>query len=91
MGEVTFGQYALPVVLMLLLSIAFKFVPTVQDRWKSLVALLAGLGLGMLAILYQGLPWTVVNVVDFGLYGLVQGAAATGLYEVTRAVARPRG
>jgi len=90
MGEVTFGQYALPVVLMLLLSIAFKFVPAVQDRWKSLIALVAGLGLGMLAILYQGLPWTVVNVVDFGLYGLVQGAAATGLYEVTRAVSRPR-
>ncbi len=90
MDEVTFGKYALPVILMLFLSIAFKFAPAVQDRWKSLIALLAGLGLGILAIPYQGLPWTIVNIVDYSLYGLVQGAAATGLYEVTRAVARPR-
>ena len=82
--EINFGAYALPVVLMVILGLFYRFVGTeVSNRWKSLIAVLAGVGLGMAGIAYAELAWTAKNVIDFGLYGFMQGAAAVGLWEVT--------
>ena len=89
MEEVTFGQYAVPVVLTVILGIVYKFA-SVPDRWKSLIAVLLGIGLGILAIPYKMLPWTVVNIVDHTIYGLMVGASAVGLYELQRTVIKPR-
>jgi uncharacterized membrane protein YadS len=88
--EISFGGYAMPVVLSIILGLAFKFTGVIPDKWKALVSVSCGIGLGMLGIAYQGLEWSVVNVVDFGLYGLMTGAAAVGLYELQRTATRPR-
>lgn len=87
--EVSFGGYALPVVLTVLLSFVYRVV-TVSDRWKAPIAIVCGVALGMVGLAYQGLPWTVVNIVDFVLYGFMTGAGAVGIYEMTRSVTRPR-
>ena len=88
--EISFGGYAMPVVLSLILGLIFRFTGVIPDRWKALVAFGCGLALGMLAIAYQGLSYTVVNVVDFGLYGLMTGAASIGWYELQRTATKPR-
>jgi hypothetical protein len=89
MEEVTFGQYAVPVVLTVVLGLVYKFV-NIPDRWKSLIAIGFGIGLGLLAIPYKTLPWSVVNIVDHTIYGLMVGASAVGLYELQRSVKNPR-
>jgi hypothetical protein len=90
--EVTLGQYTLPVLLTVILGIFYKILGEgLGDRWKSLIALAVGLGLGMVAMVYnQTAPYEWRVVIDYGLYGLMSGAAAVGLYEVSRSVYRPR-
>ncbi len=88
--EVSFGGYAMPVVLSIILGLVFKFTGVIPDKWKALVSVVCGVGLGNLGLAYQGLPWSVVNIVDFSLYGLMTGAAAVGLYELQRTATRPR-
>lgn len=87
--EVSFGGYALPVVLTVLLSFVYRVI-TVNDRWKAPLAIVCGIALGLVGLAYQGLPWTVVNIVDFVLYGFMTGAGAVGIYELQRAATRPR-
>lgn len=86
---VSFGQYAIPVVLAVVLGFIYKF-KTFSDRYKTLISVLVGIALGLIAIPYNGLPFTVVNVVDHAIYGLMVGASATGLYELQRTVTKPR-
>lgn len=88
--EVSFGGYAMPVVLSLILGIVYRFTGVIPDKWKALVAIVCGMALGNLGLAYAGLGWTVVNLVDYNLYGLMTGAAAIGLYELQRTATRPR-
>ena len=82
--EINFGTYALPVVLMVILALFYRIVGTeVSNRWKSVIAILAGVGLGVAGIAYNEQPWTAKIVIDYALYGFMQGAAAVGLWEVT--------
>lgn len=92
MQDVQFGQYAIPVLLTVILAIAYKFVgqDRLKDKWKSLIACLVGIGLGFLALWYNGLDWNPVNIVDHAIYGLMTGAASVGLYELQRTVTKPR-
>jgi hypothetical protein len=90
MEEVTFGQYAVPVILTVILGLVYKMVTTIPDKWKSLIAVGCGIGLGMIAIPYNSLPFTVVNIVDHAIYGLMTGASAVGLWELSRTVIKPR-
>jgi len=87
--EVEFGQYAVPVILTVILGIIYKFIPF-GDKYKALIAVIIGIGLGVLAIPYKGMPWTVVSLVDHVIYGLMVGASAVGLYELSRTVTKPR-
>lgn len=87
--EVEFGAYAVPVILTVILGIIYKFI-TFGDKYKALFAVLIGIGLGILAIPYKGLDWTVVSLVDHMIYGLMTGASAVGLYELQRTVTKPR-
>ena len=89
MDDITFGGYAVPLILTVILAIVYKFV-TFGDRYKALLAVGVGIGLGILAIPYKGLDWTVVYVVDYALYGFMTGAAAVGIYELQRTVTKPR-
>ena len=88
--EIEFGAYAVPVILTVILGIVYKFV-TFGDKYKALISVLIGVGLGILAIPYKGIDWSVVSIVDHAIYGLMTGAAAVGLYELQRTVTKPRG
>lgn len=77
---VKFGAYALPFLMTAFLAIIFSFA-TFSDRIKNAVAILLGIGLSIAYLPYKGLPWTFVNIFDYTLYGLIQGAAAVGLWK----------
>jgi hypothetical protein len=82
--DIQFGAYALPVVLMVVLALFYRIVgENVSNRWKSVIAIVAGVGLGIAGIAYNEQPWTAKIVIDYALYGFMQGAAAVGLWEVT--------
>ena len=84
-GEVNLGQYAIPVLITVFLAIIFNFL-AIGDRYKSLIAIALGVGLGIIAIPYNKQPWTFVIIVDYVLYGMIAGAAAVGLYEGKKAL-----
>ena len=83
--EINFGAYALPVVLMVILALVYRIVGdgVITNRWKSVIAIVAGVGLGLAGIAYEGKPWVAPTIIDYTLYGFMQGAAAVGLWEVT--------
>lgn len=89
MVEVNLGGYALPLVLSIVLSLIFKTIKF-QDRWKAPIAIFCGISLGLVGLAYQGREWTIINIVDFVLYGFMTGAGAVGLYELSRSAIRPR-
>ena len=88
--DISFGQYAVPVVLTVILQVVFTVAPKVPDRYKSIIAIACGIALGIVAIPYKSMPWSVVNIVDHAIYGLMLGASAVGLYELQRSVRKPR-
>ena len=91
MEEIKLGQYALPLLLTIILALIYKFVPIeFSDRYKALIAVFVGVGLSLLTVWYKGLGFDIVNVVDYGLYGLMVGASAVGIYELQRTVTKPR-
>lgn len=82
MDAVTFGQYAAPAVLALLLSLLFGVV-NVSNNWKPIIAAVLGIGISMVAMIYKELPWTPANIIDHAIYGLMMiGTSAVGLYEL---------
>jgi len=88
---ISLGQYSLPVLLTIFLALFYKFVPIeFSDRYKSAFAVLIGILIAIGALLYNGLGFTVVNVIDYGLAGLMAGASAVGIYELQRTVTNPR-
>ncbi len=91
MEDITLGQYGLPVLLTIFLALIYKFVPVeFPDKYKSLIAILVGIGLSLVAVWYKGLAWTPVVIVDHVLYGLMLGASAVGIYELQRTATNPR-
>jgi hypothetical protein len=89
--EVSFGKYALPVILYAVLGLVYKILPAIPNRGKILISVIFGVGISLLAIEYAGKEWTIVNIVDHTLYGLFAGTAAGGLYEgINRAAFKPR-
>ncbi len=87
---VSFGQYGLPVVLTILMGVIFKVV-NMPDKWKALLTIAIGTGLGILGLFYQGHEPTLPLIVDYALFGFMSGAGAVGLYEgVYRTAANPR-
>ena len=93
--EINFGQYALPVVLTVLLAIIYKIAgnpdgtSTIPDRAKPVIAILLGIALGVAGMFYQGIKPSFKSIMDFTLYGLMAGAAAVGLWEGFRATIHP--
>ena len=82
------GKYGVPVILSIVLSLIYNTVPSIPNKAKPWIAIIAGIGLGITALLYQGLELTFVNCVDFTLAGLMYGASATGLYELQKETRR---
>ena len=91
MEDVMLGQYALAPLLTIILALFYRFIPVeFPDRYKSLIAVVFGIALSLLAILYKGLEFTPVVVIDYTLYGLMLGASAVGIYELQRTATNPR-
>ena len=79
-GDISFGQYSVPVIITVLLAIVFK-TTTVADGAKPFIAIGLGIAFAVMGIFYAGLQPTFPVVVDHVLYGLMTGAAAVGLWE----------
>ena len=90
MEEITFGGYAMPVVLSIILGFIYKVVGSIPDRFKACIAVICGVALGNLGLAYHGYEFTLVRVVDYSLWGFMAGASAVGLYELQRTVTKPR-
>ena len=77
------GQFGASVVLMILLRLIYNTVD-LGNRLKPWVAILLGVGLGIVALFYVGTPCSFQAVVDYTLKGIMTGAAAVGYYELTQ-------
>ena len=88
--EITIGVVALSALLMVVLQVIYKIAPAIPDRWKALIAMLAGIALGLVAMLYNEPAFTTKLVIDYILAGFMAGAAASGLYEGERSLLKPR-
>jgi hypothetical protein len=92
MEEISFGQYALPVILMVGLAFFYKIFDKadgtsyIPNRLKPLIAISLGMLLGIVAMFYNGIQPIFKNVVDYVLYGFMAGAGAVGLWEGFSAV-----
>lgn len=86
MEEVTFGKYALPLILMVGLSLIYRIFEAIPNRFKPLIAIILGIGLGIVAMFYNGIPPVFKNIVDYVLYGFMAGCSAVGLWEGLSAV-----
>lgn len=87
--DVMLGHYALPVILMVVLSVIYWVAnDSIPNQFKPLIALGVGVVLGIFAMFYAELKPTFINVVDYVLYGLMAGAAAIGLYEGKKALSK---
>jgi hypothetical protein len=90
--DLTIAGYAVPVILTVIMGLIFKFVPTIADRWKSLLTVIAAIGLAVVSMFYNApeVELTLQAWVETILGGILIGAAAIGIYEIQRAVAKPR-
>lgn len=89
--EITIGQLAVPVILMIILGIIYNLVPSIADRWKAPIAIVVGIALCIVAMFYNEEAFTIQMWIEYILGGLVYGAAAVGLYEgVYRPFKSPR-
>lgn len=86
---ISLGQYSLPFILSILLSLIFKR-SKISDDFKPFIAVGCGILLGI-AGMYYNIPghhgfrvWA-----DYMMAGGTAGAAATGIYEMSKSV--PRG
>ena len=92
MGEISIGQYALPVIITVVMGIVYKvferpdgssFIP---DRWKTLIVIAVGIGLGLLGMVYNSIPWIAKNVIENVMYGFMSGCSAIGIWKGLGAV-----
>jgi len=88
-GEITFGEFTLSSVVVVLLGVTFQAVPQIPDRFKNLIALLFGLGLGLLGVICQELAWTPKIITLHCVAGVMYGVGAIGTYHVVKKPEKP--
>lgn len=89
--ELTLGGFGLSVLLYVVLGLIWKVAgDKMGDRFKPLVAVVCGIVLGVLALVYAGIPWSGKSVIDFVFAGAMTGFAAVGMYENQRMAVKPR-
>ena len=84
--DMAFASVQVSFIIAIFLVIVYSYFPTLHNKWKIGIALILGVGFGLLKISYDGLPWTVVNVVDNLLQGFLVGASAVGIDQMRRNV-----
>ena len=84
---IMFGQYGLSVILTVVMAFVFMLckredgTSCMSDKWKNLVVIVIGLGLGLLSIWYAGKVATVQAVVNGLLDGFFTSMSAVGLWK----------
>ena len=85
--EISLGQYALPVIMTVILALVYKSfekadgTSSINNRLKPWIAIWIGIGLGSINLFYGGGTATFKTIVDAVLYGVMTGASAVGLWE----------
>lgn len=87
MQELQIGQYGLSVILSAIAAVVFMMCKNqdgtscLTDKWKNLIVIMGGIGLGLLSIWYLGKPANIVNVVNGLLDGFFCAMSAVGLWK----------
>ena len=89
---ISFGPYVLPfpVALTAILSIVYSIFNTndggnmLSERFKNLIALLIGVGFGLLVMVDKETAITARVFIGWVIFGLLEGAAAVGIYKSIR-------
>lgn len=89
-AEIQFGGVGASLIITIILMIFYNFLPAMQNKWKILIAVLCGLGFGMLKIPYDGVDWTVVNIVNNLFQGFLVGAGSIGLHQMQKIARKPK-
>ena len=81
-------KLGVPGVLTLLIGIIYKIpiIGALNDEIKTVITILAGMLVGLMFLLYQGIPWSFASVIDYLIYGAAAGATAIGIFKVGQAV-----
>ena len=89
---IQFGPYILPfpVALATILTVFYSLfnkpdgTNPISDRIKNGFALIMGVGFGILVMTQKGVEPSWINFIGWGIFGLLEGAAAVGLYKSVR-------
>jgi heme A synthase len=95
-AEIMLGKYSVSFILTILLAWCFGLVTddpaTISNRVKKAIAVLAGIGLSVLAMFYQistgTLLLTLPNTVDYVISGFLIGAASIGINQLMKSDAK---
>ena len=90
--DMSIGQYSVAFLLTIILTLVYKFVPVIPDKFKALLAGCTGVVLAILAMFYSAPVEITFQVwVNTLIGGFLIGMSAVGLYETTRTIKNPRG
>lgn len=89
-AEIQFGGVGASLIITIILMIFYSFLPEMQNKWKILIAIICGLGFGMLKVAYDGMDWTVVNIVNNLFQGFLVGAGSIGLHQMQKIARKPK-
>lgn len=82
--EIQFGQFTLSTVVAVLMGAVLGAFPVIPDRFKNLIAMLFGGGLGLLGLFCNEEPWVPKTIVIYAVSGIMYGVAAIGTYNVLK-------
>lgn len=81
--ELTIGAFSISIILSIVLRMIYNAIE-VPNAYKPFVAVLIGMLLGIVSLMYVGEIVTFKSVVDYLLRGFMTGATAVGFYEMTQ-------
>lgn len=81
--EITLGSIGISVLLAIILQMVFN-TWTIQDRFKSWLAVLCGMALATAALLISSSVCTPTMIATYLVQGFMTGATATGIYELVK-------
>lgn len=87
--EMAIGAFGVSLLLSVILRMIYGTFE-VNSRWKPWIAVIIGVLLGMVVMLYNLAPGSTVGfrlIVEHVLGGFMTGATATGMYEMTKSKA----
>ena len=89
-AELQFGGIGASLIITIILMVIYNLLPELKNKWKILIAVGCGIGFGILKIPYDGLDWTVVNIVNNLFQGFLVGAGSIGLHQMQKNARRPK-